>query len=228
MRPGSTTARALLLVVALGLAALAAPADRAAGAAIAVLGALDAEVQPLLAALAAPQAVPVRGIPCVAGTIAGRRVLVAATGVGKVNAAMTTALVIERFSPAAVIFSGVAGALDPELQPGDVVIGERLVQHDLVNHTESGATLRSVRSPSSGAPGSIALEASPTLLMEVREAALGLELERAAGATRAPRVRFGTIATGDSFISSRAKKTQLRDELRAHAVEMEGAAVAQV
>jgi adenosylhomocysteine nucleosidase len=204
------------------------PADEPAP--IVLLGALDAEIQPIVAALAGREAVPVLGLPCVAGRLAGRSVVVAATGVGKVNAAMTTALLIERFSPAAVIFTGVAGALDPELQPGDVVVAEKLVQHDLVRHTEQGAVLRSVRNPVSGTPNPISLEANPALLALARQAAPRARLEpvETGARRRAPRVSFGTIVTGDSFVGSLTKKTALRDELGGRAVEMEGAAVAQV
>jgi adenosylhomocysteine nucleosidase len=154
-------------------------------------------------------------------------VILATTGVGKVNAAATTALVIERFAPAIVIFSGVAGALDPALQPGDVVIAERLLQHDLVRHTEQGPVLRGVRDPA-GVVGPIVLEASPALLALARDLGSRLELERLPGAARGSRLRFGTIATGDSFVSALAMKTQLHERLSADAVEMEGAAVAQV
>jgi adenosylhomocysteine nucleosidase len=145
-----------------------------------------------------------------------------------VNASMATTLLIERFSPAAAIFTGVAGALDPELQPGDVVVGEALVQHDLVYHTEEGAVPRTVRNPLSGAENPEALPASPRLLALARRDADHAGLESVDGAPRPPRVVFGTIATGDSFVGARAKKVELWDKLGARAVEMEGAAVAQV
>ena len=197
---------------------------------IVLLGALGAETEPVVAALTDREAVTVLGIPCTSGKLGGRRVVVAATGVGKVNAAMTTALLVERFSPAAVIFTGVAGALDADLQPGDVVVGETLVQHDLVRHTEEGVVLRGVRSPRTGASNPVTLEPDPRLLALARETAAAVEhrLARVEGGARPPRLVFGTIATGDSFVGSRAKKTELRDRLSAHAVEMEGAAVAQV
>jgi adenosylhomocysteine nucleosidase len=197
---------------------------------VVVLGALDAETRPVVAALADRDAVSVLGSACVAGQLAGRRTVVASTGVGKVNAAMTTALLIERFSPAAVVFTGVAGALDSSLQPGDVVVGERLIQHDLVNDTEQGVVLRSVRNPRDGAENPIALEPSPRLLGLARQASsrAGLQLGRIAGEPRPPRLSFGTIATGDSFVGSRARKDELRERIGALAVEMEGAAVAQV
>jgi adenosylhomocysteine nucleosidase len=188
-------------------------------------------VQPVRTALTDQQVVSVLGLPCVVGKLDGRPAVVAATGVGKVNAAMATALLVERFSPAAVIFSGVAGALDPELRPGDVVVAERLVQHDLVRHTEQGPVLRSVRSPLSGGENPLALEASRALLALARQAASRTPLEPTSTpgeVSRSPRFVFGTIATGDSFVGSRAKRSALRDELGASAVEMEGAAVAQV
>jgi adenosylhomocysteine nucleosidase len=213
---------ALLLLLAPGSARAGEPAP------IAFLSALAAESQPVAAALADRQDLTVRGLPCAAGRLAGRPVVVAATGVGKVNASMSTTLLIERFSPTAVIFSGVAGALDPELQPGDVVIAEALVQHDLVYHTEEGSTPRSVRNPATGVENPIALLASPRLLALAREAVAHAGLEPVDGASRAARVVFGTIATGDSFVGSRGKKGELWEKLGARAVEMEGAAIAQV
>jgi adenosylhomocysteine nucleosidase len=224
----STAVRPAVLVVVL-VVMLAAPAAAAGEPGpVAILSALDTEAGPVLSAVATPRTVSLHGISCVTGALAGTRVVVAATGVGKVNAAMTVTLIVEGFSPAAVVFTGIAGALDPELQPGDVVIADRLLQHDLVNYTEAGPVLRSVRSPTSGLRGPIEIEADASLLRRAREAALGLELVRAADATRAPRVWTGTIATGDTFVSSGAKKAQLRAETAARAAEMEGAAVAQV
>jgi adenosylhomocysteine nucleosidase len=221
----SIVARALVSLLLLPGAAVAAAGESGP---VVLLGAMDAEAQPLLGALSDRGALPVLGIPCLAGTLSGRRAVVAVTGVGKVNAAMTTALLLERFSPAAVIFTGVAGGLDPDLQPGDVVIGERLVQHDLVRYTEQGRLPRTVRNPVNRSENPIVLESSRALLALARDAASRLALERLADEPRPPRVLFGTIATGDSFVASSAKKTELRSELGAHAVEMEGAAVAQV
>jgi len=222
MRASGSPVVALLLLLAPSPARAGEPAP------IAFLSAIDAESRPIVDALADRKTLAVRGLSGVAGTLGGRPAVVAVTGVGKVNAAAAAALLIERFSPAAVIFSGVAGALDPDLQPGDVVIGETLVQHDLVYHTEQGAVPRSVRNPLNGTENPIALPASPRLLALARQAAERTGLEPVGGASRVPRMLFGTIASGDSFVGSRAKKAELRDRLGAHAVEMEGAAVAQV
>jgi adenosylhomocysteine nucleosidase len=107
---------------------------------------------------------------------------------------------------------------------------QKLVQQNLVRYTEQGVALRSVRSPRDGSPNPVTLEPDPRLLALARETApaverafLGIE-----GFPRPPRLVFGTIATGDSFVGSRARKTELRERLSAHAVEMEGTAVGQV
>jgi len=218
-----SAARTALMLLVPAAGALAGPP----AAPIAILGAMDTETAPVVASVSGRATASLRGIPCVVGTFAGRRVVVAATGVGKVNAALTTTLLVERYAPAAVVFTGVAGGLDPELQPGDVVVAERLVHHDLLRYTESGAFPRILKSPSTGEPNPIEFASSPPLLALALDTAGGLALEGLPGA-RPPRVRFGTIATGDSFIGAVAKKTQLRRDFGAHACEMEGAAVAQV
>lgn len=222
---GSRRRATVGLVLALAAAGPARAGDRPP---VLVLGALPAETQPVEAALSDRRPLTVLGVPAVSGLLDGRPVVVAATGVGKVNAAMTTALLLERFTPAAVIFTGIAGALAPGLEPGDVVVGERLVQHDLVNHGEAGPVLRSVRSPVDGSENPIVLTSSPELLALAREAARLLEAIPGAADRRGPRVLFGTIATGDSFVGSRARQEQLRAQTAADAIEMEGAAVAQV
>ncbi len=224
MRNPLNLAGALLLLLAPDLAAAQSRGP------ILLLGALETETQPVAAALSEAEAIRVLGVPCVAAKLDGRSVILAATGVGKVNAAMTTALLVERFAPEAVIFTGIAGALDPELHPGDVVVGEKLVQHDLVNHTEAGAVLRNVRNPRDGATNPIELWPSHRLLALARRAAGSgaLEAVQSEAGPRLPRVHFGTIATGDSFVGSTLKKEELHRNLGADAVEMEGAAVGQV
>jgi adenosylhomocysteine nucleosidase len=69
---------------------------------VAILSALEAEARPAVAALADREPVTVLGLPCSVGTLAGRRAVVAVTGVGKVNAAMATALLLERSASGAL------------------------------------------------------------------------------------------------------------------------------
>ena len=75
------------------------------------------------------------------GLLDGHRVVLAGTGMGKVNAAVVTTLLAETFGCRVVVFSGVAGGLDPALHIGDVVVADRIVQHD-VGRIENDALLR--------------------------------------------------------------------------------------
>ena len=91
----------------------------------AILGAFEREVTLLEDRLTEPREHQIEGIRFVAGKLHGRNVVVAWTGVGKVNAAMTTTLLIEHFKPGNIIFTGIAGAVNPDLRPGDIVIAEK-------------------------------------------------------------------------------------------------------
>jgi adenosylhomocysteine nucleosidase len=131
-----------------------------------------------------------------------------------------------------VIFSGVAGRLDEELSIGDIVIGDELIQHDYGALT--GGILKPYRpgvppiGDSREKPG---FKLPATLREGIATAIDDLRLPAftAAGeGTRAVRVKLGRILTGDQFINSVATRERLVGEFAAHAVEMEGAALAQV
>ena len=98
---------------------------------IAILGAFDKEVTLLEDQLANRKQKTIEGIRFSSGQLNGRHVVVAWTGVGKVNAAMTTTLLIEHFKPKHVIVTGIAGAVNPELKPGDIVIAKKTAHHDM-------------------------------------------------------------------------------------------------
>jgi adenosylhomocysteine nucleosidase len=167
------------------------------------------------------------------GTIDGHRVVVAGAGMGKVNAAVVTTLLAERFGCRAVVLSGVAGGLDPALHIGDVVIAENIVQHDVGTIENDGlqryqAGHVSFINPTDTLGYSMDLD----LLGRVRQRLDGVTLpalSRSAGGTdRPPRIVFGTILTGDQYVHCETTRQRLRRELDGQAVEMEGGAVAQV
>src|SRR5262245_40939630 len=89
---------------------------------VGVLGIAD-EVMPLEKRLKDSREVGVQGYTFRAGTLNGRQVVVGRSGIGKVNAAIVATIMIGHFKPATIVFSGTAGAVDPQLRPGDVVIG---------------------------------------------------------------------------------------------------------
>jgi adenosylhomocysteine nucleosidase len=170
------------------------------------------------------------GISFTTGTLEGRKIVLAETGVGKVNAAVATALLLEHFNPREVIFTGIAGGVNPDLLPGDIVIGAATAHHDYATVMADGIENMATRNPASGKLNPVYF-ASPDELLRLAGKARGLvDLEPivTTAGERKPRFVEGIIATGDSFIASSSKKGELRARLQADAVEMEGAAVAQV
>lgn len=153
------------------------------------------------------------GIEYVAGTFHDHQIVVCKSGVGKVNAAVCTQLLIDRFGVEAVIFTGVAGALDPQLDIGDIVISRSSVQHDM--------DVSPLGFPRGIIPYQEVSEfpASPHLI----------SLAEQAGERVFPgRCSVGKVLSGDQFIADRGLVKQLHDTLGGTCTEMEGAAVAQV
>lgn len=179
---------------------------------IGIIGAMQEEVDLLLAALQDKVEVSRSGIRFVTGSLHGRNVTVCKCGVGKVNAAVYTQVLIDRFSVEKVIFTGVAGALDPELNIGDIVISTSSQQHDM-DVTPLGF-------PRGVIP-----------FQEVSDWPADAELVRIAaeaGEKVAPgRCRKGKVLSGDQFVADREAVKQLRETFGGACTEMEGAAVAQ-
>lgn len=178
---------------------------------VAVMGAMPEEVVRLRNALERPIELRRGPITLHGGRLEGVAVLVAQCGIGKVNAAVTTqTLMLEGVSR--LVFTGVAGALAPDLRVGDVVISTDAVQHD-VDVAALGYAPGEV--PGSGA----AWQADATLLEAAAAAADDL------GEVRVVR---GRIASGDRFVADAVLGATLRQRFGAVCAEMEGAAVAQV
>ena len=197
---------------------------------VAILGAFDEEVAILEGQLVNPRAHTIEGIQFLTGTLNGQNVVIARTGVGKVNAAMTATLVIEHFHPNRVIFTGVAGGLNPDLQIGDIVIAQKTAQHDLGRLESAEIENTGVRNPINGKRNPVFFPADPELLRITETALEGVELNpfQTPQGQRHPRIIRGTVITGDLFVASNVKKAALHQNLSADAVEMEGAAVAQI
>jgi adenosylhomocysteine nucleosidase len=195
-----------------------------------ILGAFGDEVAILEQSLTDAQPQTILGIRFVAGMLKGRKVVVVSSGVGKVNAAMCATLLIDHFTPSEIIFSGIAGSINPELHPGDLVIGEKTAHHDMGTLYPDGMHYRGLRSPIDWRPNPVYLDADSRLLHAAEEAVKCTSLEKinTSEGERTPVIITGIIVTGDVFVASPAKKEELRKAFHADAVEMEGAAVAQV
>ena len=94
-----------------------------------VMTAFDPEFDALVGAVADPHAYAVNGTQFVAGTLEGKPILLMKSGVSVVNAAMTTQLVLDRFAVRRIVFSGIAGGVDPALAIGDVVVPDAWGQY---------------------------------------------------------------------------------------------------
>jgi adenosylhomocysteine nucleosidase len=195
---------------------------------VGVLG-IAREVAPIEKRLQDIHEVIVRGYVFRVGTLDGRQVVVGRSGVGKVNASIIATLLIDHFSPSALLFSGSAGAVDPDLRPGDVVIGQTVAQHDVGLQTPNGITRRGMRNGVTGEVDPVLIPAPETLLAAARRSAQGLTLPpiHTPEGDRVPRIVEGVIVTGDAFLSDAARREELRSALGATAIEMEGAAVIQ-
>ncbi|MGI2260837.1 5'-methylthioadenosine/adenosylhomocysteine nucleosidase [Shewanella sp. GXUN23E] len=181
---------------------------------IALLGAMDVEIEGLLPKMQGLQTHKLAANTYYTGTINGKSVVVARSGVGKVNAAVTTHTLISRFEVDKIIFTGIAGAASSTLNVADVVVSDDLIQHD-VDLTVFGS------------PKGL-LDGYDNRAFRSDEALQQLAIAAARKVVGDKRVHTGTVVTGDQFIADKAVVAGLQQEFNAMAVEMEGAAVAQV
>ena len=198
------------------------------GAPVAIVAALPQELAELRAATRGAREVPLTPrAHAWLGTLDGIEVVLAEAGIGKVAMALVSTALAAAHAPAAIVCTGVAGGLDPALNIGDVVVGERLVQHDTgVAQAEGLAVYQAGHLPFFNPTERLGFEVDQRLLSDIRSLLAGVTLEPIDG--RAPRIVGGVIVTGDVFVNSRDLRHRLFQEFGAAAVEMEGGALAQV
>ena len=195
-----------------------------------ILGAFEDEVEIIRREIQNPKTHILLGTYFVTGELQGRNVVLAKSGIGKVNAAMTTTLLLHHFQPTEVIFTGIAGGIHPDLQPGDLIIAEKTAQHDIVIYSEDSFDNYRIRNPFTGDLNPTFFPADEKLLRVAEQARANVKLDKILThqGKRDPNIRNGIIVTGDAFVASSEKKAELRQRFQADAVEMEGAAVAQI
>jgi adenosylhomocysteine nucleosidase len=183
----------------------------------AILSALAEEQSGLIACLQKPERVKHAGRDFWLGELHGHRVVLALSRIGKVAAATTATALIEAFGASRIVFTGVAGGLSAGICVGDLVVADAFVQHDM------------------DASPLFPRYEMPLYQRAVFEcdSILTAALLQACHASGLGDVHLGLIASGDRFVSSANEAQALMQSLRAAglnpmAVEMEGAAVAQV
>lgn len=174
------------------------------------------------------------GFRFLSGDLDGVPVVLVEAGIGKVNAAIVGTLLAQHFGVRALVFSGVAGGLDPTLGIGDVVIARTLIQHDYGALCDGRLTpYQPGVPPLPGLEGPVGYHLGAGLEDRIMAALAGLDLPAmpavaTGGQARQPSIRFGTVLTGDYFLNCAATRADLHTRFQAQAVEMEGAALAQL
>jgi adenosylhomocysteine nucleosidase len=195
-----------------------------------ILGAMPSEIVSIVPALSARRTGELEGYPFHRGQLGGRAVIVAVTGVGITNAAMTSALFLHRFRPSELVFTGSGARLNANLRTGDVIISRKTSHHNAGNWTDSGMMYRKVRGPLKGQMTPYEYAADPALLRLARAAirTFPASTVTANGDSYQPIVRTGKVCSGDLFGLTQQKIDDIRRKLGCDLIEMEGSAAAQV
>jgi len=198
---------------------------------IGLMAAMPQELQAVLALMPDEHRETVAGRTFWPGHLGGCEVVAVVSGIGKVAASTTATLLLQRYGVDGLLFTGVAGGLGEGVKVGDMVVAQRFLQHDmdaspLFPRHEVPGYGQALFATHTGWTQALAqasqhtLDQLPTWLGEDTLAAFHLQ---------AARVHQGLIVSGDRFVATSAESTALRQALpEALAVEMEGAAVAQV
>lgn len=179
------------------------------GKTIAVSVAMSAEYELMRDALGNPAETKINGLNFCKARLGENTIILAKSGVGKVNAAITATVLIYEFSPDCMISTGVAGGLDKSIHIGDVVLGNHTCYHDVYVGKE-------VVQKNNNHTGKFAADAS---LLKNAETLQNGEIP----------IKIGLICTGDQFIDSREKLLDIKNAHQdALAVDMESCSLAQV
>lgn len=190
---------------------------------IAIIGALEKEVRGIFAALEDGFTKDVAGLHIAGGRYAGHDVVATTAGMGTVNVAAATQLLISVYGADTVIFSGIAGGLNPALHIDDIVIGERLRYTD----TDTALIAESVPCLEEFASTPSLVDLAEQVLRARGYAAID-DGGRRLGAEDALGYLRGTIATGNRFVTGAQMRAAVVEATQADCAEMEGAAVAHI
>ena len=169
---------------------------------VGIIGAMDEEIERLKAKMEIAETKEKAGMTFFVGKMNGKNVVLVRSGIGKVNAAMCTQILIDVYQVDYVINTGIAGAISKELRIGDIVISEDLTYHDF--DYEHRMYFKADQH-----------------LIELAKEACDNHLDQQT-------YFVGRIATGDIFVSASEQKQKIIETCKAFCVEMEGAAIAHV
>ena len=198
---------------------------------IAIMAAMQEEMVGLTSALSDARTINNGSRQFTTGTVHGQPVVLVLSRIGKVAAATTATALVERFDVSAIVFTGVAGGLASGVNVGDMVVASEFIQHDM----DASPLFPPLEIP---LYGRAVFLTDAGLTESLRAAAQGLLNNLSQWVDRdtlhalhvqSPKVHSGLVLSGDRFVSTSAESQALQKRLPlALAVEMEGAAVAQV
>ena len=181
---------------------------------IGIITAMDEECEAIEKIMKEKQIKKIYNIKFIIGKIEEKNCILTTSGVGKVNAARTTQVMIDNFNVNYILNLGSAGAINDDLQIGDVIIGKNIYQHDFditaFNHNKGYVP---------GVGDKIKCDKK-----------LVYKFEQTIKTTKNKnyKIRIGTIATGDIFCTEKYMKNKIKEEFNADIVDMECGAIAQV
>ncbi|WP_408955969.1 5'-methylthioadenosine/adenosylhomocysteine nucleosidase [Natroniella sp. ANB-PHB2] len=181
-----------------------------------IIGAMEVEVKLLKEEMEIEDRLLKANMEFYSGKLLDHEIVVVRSGIGKVNAAVCSQILLDNFEVEAVLFTGVAGAIDRELEVGDIVISTDVVQHD-VDITAFGREYGEIAELDQ-----VAFKADEELVEVAKE--VGEEL----ASSEKIKISVGRILSGDQFISDEKKVEWLKETFAGQCIEMEGAAVGQV
>lgn len=180
---------------------------------IGIIGAMDEEVQQIVNAMEVKKVENKASMTFNMGTLAGKDVVIVRSGIGKVNAAVCTQILVDDFHVDNVINTGIAGSLKSEIDIADIVISDDVLHHDM-DASGFGYALGQI-------------PRMETLSFKADERLVSLAKESCAHVIPEVGVHIGRIVSGDQFISDKSVKKKIVSNFAGYCTEMEGAAIAQ-
>ena len=178
---------------------------------LAIMGAMEEEIIPLLEYFSDIQKCEYADNIYYEAKYGNLNVVIAYSKIGKVFSTLTASTLIQKFGCDTLLFSGVAGAINPQLKIGDLIVADKLAQHDL--------DITAFGHPFGFVPGgNVYIDTDVNLRNIAKEVANEQNIN----------LLEGTIATGDQFIANEERKEFIENTFKADALEMEGASVAVV
>lgn len=180
---------------------------------IGIIGAMEEEVSKLKDMMTGVQVQEAAGMSFVQGKLEGKEIVVVRSGIGKVNAALCSQILVNLYGVSAIINTGIAGSLKAQINIGDIVLSSDALQHD-VDATAFGY-----------APGQI--PRVDTFSFTADEELIKLAEKCCREVNPEIGTWVGRVVSGDQFISDKEKKNWIHSTFDGYCTEMEGAAIAQ-